>query len=382
MKNTFNKFLTSFLITLIVLLVLVLIFAMVPGLKGFLAKGVGKLTGQPEDQIYDNIEDIAERINQEIASGKDGEIELYVSNDVSKDDLTKVYYVVDSMKGEIKTITTYTYNYKDYKSVTFDFAKSDAMYAYESIVEHKSIPEDKYRARELEDVCRKFLDEKISSAMSDYDKELAVHDYIVENCEYGFSLKHDDSEFNAYGCLVNKKAVCSGYAAATNLLLMCCGVECKIVTGEARDIYAENSETERHAWNQVNVDGTWYNLDTTWDDPVGGKSMILHEYFNINDDIMDDTHTWDKKEFEKCDSMQANYYYMKGAYISDTTTLENYIGNEIQAQGAQDIEVALNGLTVNDDTLQFIFNYEGVNNISYSLTGASDYSILSVYINQ
>ena len=80
--------------------------------------------------------------------------------------------------------------------------------------------------------------------------------------------------------------------------------------------------------------------------------------------------------------MQANYYYMKGAYISDTTTLENYIGNEIQAQGAQDIEVALNGLTVNDDTLQFIFNYEGVNNISYSLTGASDYSILSVYINQ
>ncbi|MBP3719152.1 MAG: hypothetical protein J6I58_06485 [Eubacterium sp.] len=382
MKDTSNKVLSVILIAIIIILLIILI-------KGIFTPAGESITDflpfkskGEEETIYNSINEIAAKINGEIEKGTEGEISLMVSTNVSSEELKDVYYMIDSMVGTIKSITTYENGEENYRKVVFDYEKADSMYVYESIVENKEIPADKSRAKQMESICKSFLNENIKPGMSDYEKELCIHDYIVENTVYGFSLSHDDSEFNAYGALVNGRAVCSGYAAAMNLLLRCAGVESKIVIGDATDIYSKDSKTEKHAWNQVKVDGIWYNMDATWDDPVGaGEDRITHQYFNVKDDILDDTHTWKTENAEKCDSMKANYYLYNNSYISDASSLELYITNAYNINGKGNIECALNNLDINDDNLQFIFQLSGVESVKYSVTGSSEYSILSVYIN-
>ena len=42
--------------------------------------------------------------------------------------------------------------------------------------------------------------------------------------------------------------------------------------------------SENHIWNLVNLEGTWYHLDMTWDDPVAsdGKQYLIHNFFLIS----------------------------------------------------------------------------------------------------
>jgi transglutaminase/protease-like cytokinesis protein 3 len=54
------------------------------------------------------------------------------------------------------------------------------------------------------------------------------------------------------------------------------GVECRIVTGTGTN---NQGEDEYHAWNEVLVDGEYYNIDATWD---AGKEN--YQYFLIKDE--------------------------------------------------------------------------------------------------
>jgi transglutaminase/protease-like cytokinesis protein 3 len=69
----------------------------------------------------------------------------------------------------------------------------------------------------------------------------------------------------AYGALVEKTAVCNGYAKAFQLMASDVGITSVIVTGDVR----EGPVAGRHAWNRVLVDGQWLTVDVTWDDAVG-----------------------------------------------------------------------------------------------------------------
>lgn len=99
--------------------------------------------------------------------------------------------------------------------------------------------------------------------LTDYDKVKALHDYLVLQCEYtgGFA--------SIYDALFNGKTICVGYAGTFFRVLSKAGVpvtyECGI----------------DHAWNTVQIDGTWYNVDVTWDDR--GGNQVSYDYFLKND---------------------------------------------------------------------------------------------------
>ena len=42
--------------------------------------------------------------------------------------------------------------------------------------------------------------------------------------------------------------------------------------------------SENHIWNLVELDGKWYHLDVTWDDPIAsdGKQYLIHNFFMIS----------------------------------------------------------------------------------------------------
>lgn len=104
-----------------------------------------------------------------------------------------------------------------------------------------------------------------------YEDIKMVHDYLVDNIEYDTSLSKDNI-YDLYGALVNRVAVCEGYARSFKYILDEMGISSVLVIGTGTN---SRGETERHAWNYVEIDGNWYAVDCTWDDPVviGGGSL-------------------------------------------------------------------------------------------------------------
>ncbi len=122
---------------------------------------------------------------------------------------------------------------------------------------------------------------EVEDGMSDLEKALVLHDYLVREVDYdyeNFLLENiPASSFLLDGVFVQRVAVCAGYADAYSLLLSLCGI----------DSYYISSETMNHAWNIVKIDGEWYHVDTTWDDPIIHDSIagditseyVTHRYF-------------------------------------------------------------------------------------------------------
>lgn len=141
---------------------------------------------------------------------------------------------------------------------------------------------------------------------TDYEKIKYVHDYIVTNTDYEKNGSNGARCHNAYGCLVDKKAVCDGYAAAFKLIMNRIGIPCSNVDGGG------------HKWNYVVLGGEPYYVDVTWDDPVsvGEKNIgIVYRYFMVTTEDIELGHTIESEKPPVCKSDIYDYYKMNGLYI-------------------------------------------------------------------
>lgn len=132
---------------------------------------------------------------------------------------------------------------------------------------------------------------------SDYKKVKAVHNYVVNNMSYDYSVLNGNDRYSAhlaYGGLVQKLGVCDAYAKSVEMLLNYMGVESGLVYGYGNGIY--------HAWNYVKIDGKYYYLDATWND-----TAKTNKYFLINTKEMQKDHVWVKSDYPKATSTK----YMK-----------------------------------------------------------------------
>ncbi len=100
-----------------------------------------------------------------------------------------------------------------------------------------------------------------------------VHDYLVDTVEY--DLEAGSNIYNIYGTLIDKRAVCEGYARAFKYILDDLEIPTVIACGLAKN---SAGVTETHAWNYVQLEnGQWYAIDVTWDDPVIIGSGIISD---------------------------------------------------------------------------------------------------------
>ena len=98
---------------------------------------------------------------------------------------------------------------------------------------------------------------------SDYDKILYVHDWLTENVKYDETISKPNKD-TIYGVFVEGEAVCGGYAKAFKYVLDLVNINTIIIQG----VGTNQNQTENHAWNYVQLDGNWYGVDCTWDDPI------------------------------------------------------------------------------------------------------------------
>ena len=100
--------------------------------------------------------------------------------------------------------------------------------------------------------------------LTDYEKIKEVHNWLIDNIEYDVNLEADEP-YSISGALTEGKAVCEGYARSFKYIMDELKIPCVLVSGTGTN---SNGQTESHAWNYVQLDGKWYAIDVTWDDPI------------------------------------------------------------------------------------------------------------------
>lgn len=196
----------------------------------------------------------------------------------------------------------------------------------------------------LEKKAESVIKQLIRPGMTDYEKELAIHDYIVNNCTYDLRENKPPESYTAYGALCLGKAVCEGYSQATKLLLDMAGVESIIIIGQAINI--DTGRYQNHAWNIVKIQGEYYHLDTTWDDPVmnDGSSYPTYTYFNLPDGDIGRDHKWDKSVYPACVSTDYNYYVYNDMIAMDYDAFVSHVVRKADEDvGSVTVKVSDNG---------------------------------------
>lgn len=141
---------------------------------------------------------------------------------------------------------------------------------------------------QIEQVKNSILSNRSGNTLNDIKM---VHDYLVDNIEYDRTISKQNI-YDVYGALVKHEAVCEGYARAFKYLMDEMGVPCVIVMGKGTN---SQEKTENHAWNYVQINGKWYAVDATWDDPIiiGGGSAnteIRYKFYLRGSSTMQEDH--------------------------------------------------------------------------------------------
>ncbi|MBE5946432.1 MAG: hypothetical protein E7259_05750 [Lachnospiraceae bacterium] len=324
-----------------------------------------------KDSTAYNLVELTNMINDQIDSGKSSGT-FYVKG-VTEEEINQINDYICSLNGVVERYAV-TDKIRGGMKVKFVYDISDNYYVYRKYVYGEGIPSDRPAAKKLYDEVVLILKTIIAPNMTDYEKELAIHDYIVANCQYGFVEHSKEYAFCAYGALVQKTAVCNGYAEAMALLLNCVGIENDIMTGWGNDVL--------HAWNRVKLDGNWYHVDATWDDPLPDKgSFVSHMYFNVTDDVMDNEHEWEDGDYEPCESDDYNYFEVNNS-VGDYVSFKNKVTFEASRNSNGIVEVVATDYSEDAYDMGFIFEIPGIESYQLGILEYGDDHVITIYLNQ
>lgn len=213
---------------------------------------------------------------------------------------------------------------------------------------------------------------------SDFEKVVYCHDKIVTGCTFSKDMPHINS---AYGVLVTGYGQCEGYAAAMSLLCEKAGIPCYIV-------YGENSEGASHAWNKIMLDGSWYNVDCTWDDPIlqhDDPDFVRHDYLLVRDsEIEGITHFTDElyRGLPPCTGSELNYFKGSGLMFGTASDGIASLEKQIKAaglSGTREVEVRFDNETAYLEAMNTLFAGNGMKNIIEDINGRYGTKIRSAY---
>ncbi len=186
---------------------------------------------------------------------------------------------------------------------------------------------------QIDESAKFILSQIITEGMTDYEKTLAVHDYITENVQYNFSALSLGYVYDAHtieGALLKKQAVCEGIAKGIAYLLNKLDIQNIIVKGDSEI----EGEEVGHAWNIVELGGDYYHIDATWDlQEVNHFTSRSHMYFNLDDDSMVMNHDWKLDNYPSCDSNRENYYVKEKRYFRTMRSFELFVRKFLQESG-------------------------------------------------
>ncbi len=255
---------------------------------------------------YENLED---SITLQIAGFNDTEYDL------SK---LKNYDVSISAKGivslnEISTIT-YTFDYNP----NYKIARAVDNYTLFNKLDIEQ--------KEVYDILWECTRELTDSLSTDYEKEVAIHNFITDSFKYGplDSSNVPQRAHSIQGIVVDGQGICEAYANTFYVMGKMAGLDVSIITGTTNNV--------DHMWNLIKLDGEYYHVDVTSDDPVPDiPNRERYNFLNVPDSIMSKTHAWERSEFPECNSDKYNYYTLNNYIIHNEEELKNFINTALNS---------------------------------------------------
>jgi len=338
---------------------------------------------------YTNVEDLGVKGVMAIEKAFDSfcetshyDLDLYspnvakcLSSDYSEYGISLTFYGVKEANLEIDN-SEYTYDQASYHTAFYDKYEStvegrdenhvylsDTYYLTTNVstseelywaVENKVTPivEEGSRAQTIYNEAKNVLNEIIKDDMTDYQKALAIFEWICLNTVYDYS--DAETQFKYYGIYYTENpayylegvfltgiAVCDGYSKAYSLMCNMEGIDCVRIVGSV----TSGTTTGLHAWNKVKVNEKYYAVDITWTELVSSNHEVLsHKYFMIADSSFPAGRTeWQARtKFSNFVALEDYRYY-------ETTTL-SYIDENGEGK-------SLNLVADNDDSMKKILDY-------------------------
>lgn len=216
----------------------------------------------------------------------------------------------------------------------------------------------------------------VDPAMSETEKALFVHDYMIAS----YSYDTDVSNFDALSLLCERCGVCQAYSLAYMAVLRELGMDAVMVT----------SDEMNHAWNLVEIGGAWYHVDLSFDDPSPDRAgRVLHENFLLDDNGIKNTPTphygWESSvrclssSFKKAiwHGVDARMIYLDGLwYYIDSDTMTLVLSN-FDGTGREDIyEFDERWLTASSDSSYYVGVFSGLSEFLGYLFVNTPYDVL------
>ena len=304
----------------------------------------------PEFVIYD----------QETLDNMGSILEMY------KSDHPEVFWIDDN----------YGYEYTQYP--TYTAVKVLTTVEYDELIQAHRI---------FEAAVEDFFAE-MPSDLSDYRKELYINDRLLALCAYDDDAAKQEkvvgNEQNAYGALVDHKAVCEGYTRAFQLLCTRAGIPCISVNGVCDD--SRSGISGNHIWNAVRLDGDWYYVDATWNDFTPEESdykltdIEKHLYFNVTTERLERDHAINpaygadgKADYynafvPECTAEKYNYFHRSVPALTDLDDCDEFLSafTAAAANGDETFSFRVSDNLDYGDTMEEITNGYAVSWIDYS----------------
>ncbi len=150
-----------------------------------------------------------------------------------------------------------------------------------------------------------------------------VHQFLIRHIVYDETENQDNN--HAAAALLDGLTLCQGYAQAFQMIGQRLGHDVMMITGE--------SNAQGHAWNLVKLNGQYYHVDVTHDDPVpdrGPDQPVRHLHFMRSDSIMRETHRWQSDQFPAAPQDGAHYYRQTGRTAGSAEEMETMLGGQLR----------------------------------------------------
>ena len=228
-----------------------------------------------DDFIADNKQELLNILYTSLNNGTTN-FYFYCHYDACQNDLTTI-----TNPQNLVNINNYVHPYNSYRRVSISINSFDKV----TINVEKSYTNDNINSvnQKIEEISS----EIIHDDMSNKEKIIAFHDYIIDHTIYDSAYVTtnlndiDNPSHKAIGPLFFGTSLCGGYADVMAIFLN------KLNIPNYRISSAE------HIWNFVYLDNNWYHLDLTWDDPVtdDGSNIRLNTFLLITTEQLEDLNT-------------------------------------------------------------------------------------------
>ncbi|MBQ3939830.1 MAG: leucine-rich repeat protein [Oscillospiraceae bacterium] len=186
-----------------------------------------------------------------------------------------------------------------------------------------------------------------TSGMTPIQKALHLRKWIIDRADYEPGDVYDQKNHTTASVFLHKKSngkyytVCEGYSRCYQLLMNRVGIKTYLIGSDN----IKNPKDMGHAWNMIQLNGKWYHVDVTWDDPAYQDPSLCSRYdFFLCSDAKFDTDGHEKYRWYGTEgygiNRNANLATMDNRNMgdlngdgkvtaADVTKLGNYVGKQV-----------------------------------------------------